>query len=279
MKSILVHFDGSPRCAERLELARRLSQLESGSVVALFAVTPPVVDTVYPLGAEELPIRMLYELHAGWRQRAVEAFERAATTAMWAETGLWDEPVAGFAAQALFADLLVLGQHDPELTEQLVPADFASAVLMASGRPALVLPHTGKLDIPGRRVMVAWKPTPQSARAVTAALPLLRRAERVTVVEWAPEPGGCRGAALDLKTYLALHGVQATHERQEREPPRRRRGTALEGDHTRRRPAGDGLLRPQSRTRTRARGRDAHGAALDDAARAVLPLTLPPPDC
>ena len=90
---------------------------------------------------------------------------------------------------------------------------------MASGRPALFLPHAGKLDSPGRRVMVAWKPTPQSARAVTSALPLLRRAEHVTVVEWAPEPGGCRGAALDLKTYLALHGVQATHERQEREPP------------------------------------------------------------
>lgn len=220
MKSILVHFDGGARCAERLHMARHLAEPEAARITALFTVTPPLVEAVYPVGAEAMPVRLLYELHAGWRQRAVEAFEsaNAAQAAVWAESGLWEDPIRCFSGQALYADLLVLGQHDPEAAEQLVPSDFVSGVLLASGRPAVVLPYAGRFDAVGRRVMVAWKPGPQAARALSAALPVLRRAQRVKVVEGGAEASVCRGGALDVTGYLALHGVQADRERIEEEP-------------------------------------------------------------
>lgn len=221
MKSLLVHFDGSPRCTERLALARQLAEPDGARVAALFVVTPPWVETAYPVGAEALPVQLLYDLHVGWQQRAEQAFEsaNAGQSAVWAESGLWDDPIRCFAEQALYADLLVLGQHDPGATEQLVPSDFVSSVLLASGRPAVVLPHEGSFARVGRRVLVAWKPTPSSARALSAALPVLKRAESVTVVEWGGEAGSCRGAALDVQGYLALHGVQATFQRNAQEPP------------------------------------------------------------
>lgn len=220
MKSLLVHFDGSPRSADLLTLARQLAEPDKARIVALFAVTLPLVETFYPGAADGLPIQWVQDLYAGWRQRAVATFEAAnrGFSAVWAETGIQDDPIGGFTDQAFYADLLVLGQRDPRAAERLVPADFVSAVLIASGRPGIVLPHAGTFPRVVRRVLVAWKPTPQAARAVTAALPLLQRADQVTVVEWGGKLLGCRGAALDLELYLRLHGVRASFERDEREP-------------------------------------------------------------
>lgn len=220
MKSLLVHFDGSPQSADRLALARQLGEPEGARVVALFAVTLPRVEAFYPGAADGLPLQWVQDLYAGWRQRGVVAFETAnlGCSAVWAESGMENDAIGGFAEQAFYADLLVLGQRDPQAVERLVPGDFVSAVLIASGRPAIVLPHAGSFPHVGRRVLVAWKPTPQSARALTAALPLLRRADHVTVVEWGAKSAGCRGAALDVELYLRLHGVQAIVERDAREP-------------------------------------------------------------
>ena len=220
MKTLLVHFDGSARSAALLELASKLGEHDGARIVALFAVTPPLVETFYPGAADGLPVQWIYDLYAGWRQRAVTAFQSAnrGFSAVWAETGVSDDPVGGFAGQAFYADLLVLGQHDPQAPERLVPPNFVSAVLIASGRPAIVLPHAGIFRHVGRRVLVAWKPTPQSARTVTASLPILQRAEHVTVVEWGGESRGCKGAALDLQAYLHQHGVRASLERDPNEP-------------------------------------------------------------
>ena len=220
MKSLLVHFDGSPRSADLLSLARQLGEPDRARIVALFAVALPRVEAFYPGAADGLPLQWIQELYAGWRQRAVAAFEAAnrGFSAVWAEAGIENDAVGGFADQAFYADLLVLGQRDPQAVERLVPGDFVSAVLIASGRPAIVLPHAGSFPHVGRRVLVAWKQTPQSARALTAALPLLRRADQVTVVEWGARSPGCQGAGLDVELYLRLHGVQAIFERDEREP-------------------------------------------------------------
>jgi nucleotide-binding universal stress UspA family protein len=100
-----------------------------------------------------------------------------------------------------------------------VPADFVACVLAESGRPALVLPYAGRFEAVGRHALVAWKPSPTAARALAGALPLLRQADRVTVLEWGARESDCRGAALDIGAYLELQGIQAALERQAAEPP------------------------------------------------------------
>ena len=65
-----------------------------------------------------------------------------------------------------------------------MPADFVSSVLIASGRPAIVLPHIATTPAKLERVLIAWKPTRESARAVTAALPILQQARKVTVASF-----------------------------------------------------------------------------------------------
>jgi nucleotide-binding universal stress UspA family protein len=220
MKSLLVHLEGGPRCAARLAVAEHLASRLQGRILALFAAGPPLFALTGMPGDEASSAQLLHEVHAGWRREAVQVFEAAGrdVPTAWAEVGIGDSPEAGMVAQAMYADLVVLGQHDPDDAGPRVPASFVSDVLLDSGRPALVLPHAGHHGRVGRRVLVAWKPNAPSARALSAAMPLLRDAERVTVVEWGTPLPACRGAALDLELYLRLHGVQATLEREEREP-------------------------------------------------------------
>jgi nucleotide-binding universal stress UspA family protein len=82
------------------------------------------------------------------------------------------------AAHGRTADLTVLGRaHDGER----VALHLMEAVLLDSGRPLLIAPEIAPPSV-GHHIAIAWKDTAEAARAVAAALPLLARAETVTVV-------------------------------------------------------------------------------------------------
>jgi nucleotide-binding universal stress UspA family protein len=155
--------------------------------------------------------------------QALKVFDEAMNTpgplATWGRSR--DMPVVGaFAQQALFADLLVLGQYDPtDPANSCVPADFPEAVLAASGRPALIVPYIRPAPPLADTIVIAWKETREAARAVSAALPLLQRAQRVHVLAWGEEAApGIEGTGLDLGAYLRLHRVAATWHREGPEP-------------------------------------------------------------
>ncbi|MDP3826142.1 MAG: universal stress protein, partial [Polaromonas sp.] len=164
----------------------------------------------------------LREIDDELRARARAAFDsvlaKPGMQAAWAEVG--DDPImAVFTQQALYADLLVLGQHDPASTPATgVPVDFAESVIVASGKPALILPYIGVPASIGDTMVLAWKPTREAARAVSAALPMLQRARRVHVLSWSGADEAVSGQRLDLESYLKLHGVEATWHREAGEP-------------------------------------------------------------
>ena len=64
-----------------------------------------------------------------------------------------------------------------------VPAGFVESVLISTDKPALILPFVGEFQTAGSDVLIGWNATPQAARAVTAAMPWLRSARRVHVLE------------------------------------------------------------------------------------------------
>lgn len=115
--------------------------------------------------------------------------------------------------RALYADLLVLGQRDPDdPAASELPPDFVPQVLVGSGRPALVVPCAGPFATVGRRVLIAWKETREAARAVTAALPWLVRAASVHAIACGPDADE---ALRRLRTYLSAQGVALETQRHE----------------------------------------------------------------
>ena len=224
IRQLLVHLDASSRGVARLQVARQLAQGHGAALHALYAVTPSFVGVPYALeGGGNLAVEMQAiddERRIRARMTFDEAMKKPGAPAVWSD--LTEFPViGGFARQALYADLMVLGQHDFSAREAAdVPLDFAEEVIAASGKPALVIPSVGAQRDVGATVVIAWKETPQAARAVAAAMPLLQRARRVHVVTWSPAlpDNAVASSPLGLETYLRAHHVEATWHRYGEEP-------------------------------------------------------------
>lgn len=216
-QQVLVHLDATASAPARLAAARALARDYGAALAALYATVPVYLDLPYPpeggLAAAASLMDVEDERRKATRSMFDEAMRGPGPAATWGETR--DMPAAGaFVAQAFHADLVVLGQHDPADAATGVPPDFAESVVLASGRPALVLPYTGAYRQPGGTVAIAWKETREAARAISAAMPLLQRAGRVHVLAWDDEPGvEIAGHRLGLDGYLRLHGVQPTWHR------------------------------------------------------------------
>lgn len=216
---LLVHLDATPQAMQRLDVAARIGKAQGSAVTALYVVTPSLLELPFPpeVGPEiAASLRDLdNERRAGVRKAFDQSLAGQALNVGWAE-GRGASVFAAFARQALFADLLVLGQHDPSgVSQDGVPPDFVEDVMASSGKPALVLPYAGLPATVGETIVIAWKPTREAARAVAAAAPLLQRARRVHILSWSAgdadqEDASISGEQLTLNDYLKRLGVEAT---------------------------------------------------------------------
>ena len=124
-------------------------------------------------------------------------------TAGWrAETG---DEVRLMRMHGMAADLIVAGrgtEHDENARAVL------EAALLETGRPLLIPSAAASAPLFGGTVAIAWKPTPQAARAVAAAIPFIKRAENAVVLT--VEDGNTYEDAENLVRYLAWHGCSAS---------------------------------------------------------------------
>jgi nucleotide-binding universal stress UspA family protein len=83
-------------------------------------------------------------------------------------------------------------------------------LVMQAGRPVLVVPATANsLELDS--VVLGWKETPEARRAARDALPMLREAGRVTIIEIAAEAelAAAKARLDDVAAWLKRHGVIA----------------------------------------------------------------------
>jgi nucleotide-binding universal stress UspA family protein len=104
-----------------------------------------------------------------------------------------------------FADLVVVGRGSDGVG---LGAETVEAALMDTGRPLLIVPKTVPV-LPGV-VVIAWKDTPEAARAVGAALPLIDRAARVVVVTVAEGDAAPSESAAKLQRSLRWHNANTS---------------------------------------------------------------------
>lgn len=211
IKSILVHVDPSSQGAARLQAARSLAEQHGADVLALYGAVPRALQFPYAEGMSAQLMGELSALDDARRSEARKLFDDAVAGGL--QRATWLDPVEAmslrdFSRRALYADLVIVGQRQREqLAETGVPGDFVESVLIDSGRPLLVVPYIGTRGSIGRTIMVAWKESRETARAVAAALPLLERAERVHVASWGKAP---ESQPDELIAYLHRHGAAAT---------------------------------------------------------------------
>lgn len=196
LREIAVHYGSDARARERLDVAVALAGEHGARLTGVFS-------------EEDRRPSARGDGAAGARGAFEAATDAAGVEHAWREAQA--DARAAVATAARFADLAILGQPDPE--HDSLPLDFPADVALTGGGPVLALPHAGRFERIGRRVMIAWNGSREAARAVRDALPLLVRADEVTVHSILPNSGAAP-AADELQSWLERHGVHArfSHE-------------------------------------------------------------------
>jgi len=129
-------------------------------------------------------------------------------TAAPAPSAAWRE-ATGFAGdlvprQGQLCDLVVLGRSDRVVDQP--HSDVLEDTVMRCGRPVLLAPAEPSSEL-GQTIAIAWNASPEAARAIAGALPLLRQAKAVRVMTLGDTD---TGDGLALVKALAWRGVAAT---------------------------------------------------------------------
>lgn len=123
------------------------------------------------------------------------------------------EPAASIVRRAAEADLVVLRQPAAEGPPTARHRKLVDDVLLENPRPTLLLPRHGDFALTGDCVVVAWDGSRGAARAATDALPFLRRARAVHLVQFSDalldDEGEAEVSVRRAAAWLASHGVQA----------------------------------------------------------------------
>ncbi|MGE3249639.1 MAG: universal stress protein [Hyphomonadaceae bacterium] len=184
-------------------------------------------------GFDELRRRCLLEAHA--------AAERVALIAAGSDHRIRVLDFSEGDLRALAAswgrssDVVVVSQPSA-VDRSNTDTEVLVGVLLGSGRPCVMLPDW-KDDRPwGKRALVAWKGTPEAARALAGALPLLRSADetRICIVNPRSEREGEDEENLHrVCDYLRMHGVrvEAPKTMRSREAPETVLAAEIEAFH------------------------------------------------
>jgi len=212
MKNILLHIHDDDAQSDRMAVALDVAR-QTGGHLSCVQVTPVEAYAGDPYGGLFGMAALIDTIHD--QEKAL----RLATEARLVGSGVaWDwrshdgNVVETLIDQAMLADLVVLSQ--PAVAQRRgarQPLAIVGDVVMYTRCPVLMVPQgAGRLDLAGP-VVVAWNGSAEAAHALRLALPLLKRAEAVHLVEVSDDIPGL--AAREAAQWLSRHAISAdVHE-------------------------------------------------------------------
>lgn len=213
-KTILVHVDSGPDCADRIRLALGLARRADARLIGAASTGVSRFVTAGMIAAADV---RLAERCAALRTDAAAALRRFEQLVREegldaAEARLVDDDVdGGMAVQARYCDLIVVGQAGGSAAAPDRRSDLPEYLLFTSARPVLVVPYVRRAWRLDGEALVAWDGSVEATRAVSGALPLLRAARGTTVLGFggAGERFEDSDPCARLAAWLSRHGVIA----------------------------------------------------------------------
>ncbi|ASU38842.1 universal stress protein [Herbaspirillum sp. meg3] len=218
-KTILVYVDQSRRSAERIKLAAEIAIAHDAHLIGV-AVTG-ISRFIYPDGMvfvtsvidtlRQRAQHSLDQFEETVKKMGVNSYERRVSE---------DDAQGALALQARYSDLVVVSQMDLSEPDAVDISDLPEYVMLNSSKPVLVVPYAGKFSDTGSNILVAWDGSMEATHAIANALPMLKRAKKVTLAIFnqsqrfathGEQPGA------DIGLYLARHGVKIEIEEENTE--------------------------------------------------------------
>jgi nucleotide-binding universal stress UspA family protein len=215
LKELFFPVTGAPGDDAAIEAAAHIASAHGARLVATVPV--PAIGALAPpwaLPSATAVTEMIEDAEQEARRRVDALRHRLARmdvqVEVRAEGDRFFDPPRALARQARYADLSFVAGPDPRAAATMHA--YFSALLFESGRPVLVVPPSADVSRRFRKMLVAWKPTREAARAVHDALAVFapESAEILTVdpvvsvLEHGAEPGA------DIGAHIARHGVDVS---------------------------------------------------------------------
>ena len=210
--TLMVHLELGRPNAGLLQVTAELAERFQASVIGIAACQP--LQMVYGDGYasgdlfEQDRIEIAMEIKLAEAEFRT-ALDKRVSTLEWRSTEVYAYLSGYVADEARSADLIITGVSSGDFLDSSRAVNTGGLVMQA-GRPVLIVPTTAttlKLE----RVLIGWKDTRETRRAVSDALPLLQRATRVSVVEIAAEEhlAAAHKHVDDVAAWLRRHDVNA----------------------------------------------------------------------
>jgi nucleotide-binding universal stress UspA family protein len=216
-REILVAVDTAATAAQRVAPAAALAAAFGARLTGFFATGYPISTAYGDLSGWAQLVDAYMEAQRAEASAAEAAFRQE--LARLKLTGDWvfreAESTESVTAAAALFDLVVIGQPNPDAEQGGSFGLRPEEVVLGGGRPVLIVPYAGSFAEIGRRVIIGWSRRREAVRAMHDAMPLLERAEAVTVIEVdppAPVPGESAVLAENIAEGLVRRGIAATAE-------------------------------------------------------------------
>ena len=225
LRDLVVLLDGSPRDEVKLSVALGLARRHDAHLTGLCPLELLLpADMSFALGGyPDLWALPEFAKQVESQARAKAAIIEANFRDLLRREGLQGDwlfdagallSVVTHSAQA--ADLIIVGQADPDNPPPAAARTLIEDVLMTSGRPLLLIPYAGRFDTIGTNTLIGWTPTRESARAVHDAIPLLAPSARVTMLSVEVSRAGPEAEVLPtagIAEHLARHRLNVSAAR------------------------------------------------------------------
>ena len=227
LNDMLVCFDRTTAGYARLDVAFNLAAANGAHLVGAYvlpeAQASPAASTGFGLAP---PAGMTGPMEEGvsGALRAAEAAESVeqhfnSRLRLHSIKGEWhllaNDDAAAPIELAKSVDLTIAGQHPPNSKSDGASRFSPEDIVLAAGRPVLIVPYAGTFETVGKRILIAWDGTREANRALNDALPLLTQAQAVSVIyvaSRARELEQHRPALERMVSHLRRHGIAANLE-------------------------------------------------------------------
>lgn len=182
---IAIHLSNDNACSRRIDAGLQLAKEHGAEVIGVYPADG-IAGHYYDESIIPQDVRkILRSRRDEFRDSIQKQFlERAATVGVKAE---WRAPQGeadeALALHARFCDLLVMSKAERVDSVASIIPNLPEAVVMAAGRPVLMIPNAGNIETVGRRVLYCWDQRREAARAFTDATPFFKRCEELVVLE------------------------------------------------------------------------------------------------
>lgn len=225
MKDLLAYYDNEAAGQKALEMISQLASAHDAHVTVV-AASPNVFTPSTMPQANGTSVAMIEEIAKSktYAEAEVERMARSITNAL-SSTGLSFEihkvsadietVIESLTTHTRHRDLLIIGHTSGE---SRVYDALVKATVFQSGRPVILVPQSFKIKSYPKKVLVAWDGGKEATRSIHDALPLLKKAQRVTLltVGYGSDGGYGEQPGADMAAHLSRHGlkVEVQHDKE-----------------------------------------------------------------